>query len=503
MTTSPSTPSAPAVTSITKVGFGREPRPVPLIDLATPLLTIDLDALAHNVDTMAAWCREAGVDLAPHGKTTMAPEIWRRQLDAGAWGITLATAFQVAVAREAGVPTVVLAGTAFAPATLAALAAPGTDVLMWVDSVETVRLVDAALARAEAERPLAVLVEFGSSLGRTGARSVREALLVAEAVSTASHLVLAGVAGYEGALTHDVDAAGIAVVDDYLRGLLDVLDGIGAPAFDPWLSSGHDVVLTAGGSVYFDRVVAVLGDRHDPSGLQGPRTRVVLRSGSYVAHDHDLYRRLTPFARDTMPTTAGGAGGVDADVTVVVGDDSAGSQADREMGGPTDGELTGVDGAAEGFGAERPAGPSAESAGSPRTGPGGVASTEPSFLPALELWASVVSRPEPGLALLNVGRRDTSDDEGFPVALEAWRPQAADRRLPGVLDGSHVSALNDQHAFLRLEPTSGLQVGDLVRLGVSHPCTTIDKWNEIATVRGSADRRGVPPVVEGSITTRF
>jgi D-serine deaminase-like pyridoxal phosphate-dependent protein len=498
MTTSPLAPSTPAHPSTSKVGFGREPRPVPLIDLATPLLTLDLDALAHNVDTMAAWCREAGVDLAPHGKTTMAPEIWRQQLDAGAWGITLATAFQVAVAREAGVPTVVMAGTAFAPATLAALAAPGADVLMWVDSVETVRLVDASLARGEAERPLAVLVEFGSPLGRTGARSVREALLVAEAVAAAPHLVLAGVAGYEGALTHDVDDAGLAVVDDYLRGLLDVLDGIGAPAFDDWLASGHDVVLTAGGSVYFDRVVAVLGGRHDPSGLQGPRTRVVLRSGSYVAHDHDLYRRLTPSARGTTADGPGGAGGVDPDVTVVVGDGSAGAQADREMGGPTDGELTGLDGLVEGFGAGGsggvPAGP-----GPRRTG----LAAGPAFRPALELWASVVSRPEPGLALLNVGRRDTSDDEGFPVALEAWRPQAADRRLPGVLDGSHVSALNDQHAFLRLDPSSGLQVGDLVRLGVSHPCTTIDKWTEIATVRGAADRRGVPPVVEGGITTRF
>ncbi|NRD26785.1 alanine racemase [Frigoribacterium sp. VKM Ac-2836] len=499
MTTSSWTPSAPGLTSATKVGFGREPRPVPLIDLATPLLTIDLDALDHNVGTMAAWCREAGVDLAPHGKTTMAPEIWRRQLDAGAWGITLATAFQVAVAREAGVPTVVMAGTAFAPATLAALAAPGVDVLMWVDSVETVRLVDAALARAEADRPLAVLVEFGSPLGRTGARSVREALLVVEAVTAAPHLVLAGVAGYEGALTHDVDPAGIAVVDDYLRGLLEVFDGIDGPAFDPWLSSGHDVVVSAGGSVYFDRVVAVLGGRHDPSGLQGPRTRVVLRSGSYVAHDHDLYRRLTPFARDTVPTTAGGAAGTDADVTVVVGDGSAGTAADREMGGPTDGELTGLDGAAEGFGPERSSGVRAGASGEGAAG----AASGPSFLPALELWASVVSRPEPGLALLNVGRRDTSDDEGLPVPLEAWRPQAADRRLPGVLDGSHVSALNDQHAFLRLDPSSGLQVGDLVRLGVSHPCTTIDKWNEIATVRGAADRRGVPPVVEGGITTRF
>ena len=489
--TSTSTSTPGPAPELTKVGFGREPRPVPLIDLATPLLTVDLDALTHNVDTMAAWCREAGVDLAPHGKTTMAPAIWRLQLDAGAWGLTVATAFQATVARQAGVPRVVLAGTTFAPAALAALAAPGVDVLMWVDSVETVRLVDDALGRAEAGRPLAVLVEFGSPLGRTGARTVREALLVAAAVTAAPNLVLAGVAGYEGALTHDVDAAGIAVVDGYLAELLEVLDGIGTPAFEPWLASGHDVVLTAGGSVYFDRVVAVLGGRHDPAGLQGPRTRVVLRSGSYVAHDHDLYRRSTPSAREPASTTRGGAGDVDPDVTVVVGDGSAGTGVDREMGGPTDGELTGLDGAAEGFEVE------------PATGRGATSSGGPVFVPALELWASVVSRPEPGLALLNVGRRDTSDDEGFPVALEAWRPQAADRRLPGVLDGSHVSALNDQHAFLRLDPTSTLQVGDLVRLGVSHPCTTLDKWSEIATVRGTAERRGVPPVVEGSIDTWF
>ncbi|WP_423922374.1 alanine racemase [Frigoribacterium sp. 2-23] len=445
--------------AVTKIGFGREPRPVPLIDLATPLLTIDLDALGHNIDTMASWCRAAGVDLAPHGKTTMAPAIWQQQLDAGAWGITIATAFQAAVAREAGVPSVIMAGTAFAPHTLAGLAAPGTDVLMWVDSVETVRLVDAALARGEAARPLAVLVEIGSPLGRTGARTVAEALRVVDAVSAAPNLVLAGVAGYEGALTHDIDEAGIALIDDYLRTMLEFLDGIGEPAFAPWIDSGRDVVLTAGGSVYFDRVVAVLASRHDPAGLQGPRTRVVLRSGSYVAHDHELYRQLTPFARDTMPAGMSGAAGLSG--------------------------ISGVPGA------------------SGVAGQSGAAADRPSFEPALELWASVVSRPEPGLALLNVGRRDTADDEGMPVPLDAWRPQAADRRLLGVLDGSHVSALNDQHAFLRLDDGSALQVGDLVRLGISHPCTTIDKWTEIATVRGGTARRAVPPVIEGSIVTRF
>jgi D-serine deaminase-like pyridoxal phosphate-dependent protein len=467
-----------------KATFANERRPVPLLRLPTPLLTVDLDALEHNVTTMAAWCRAAGVDLAPHGKTTMSPDIWRRQLDAGAWGITVATAFQASAAREAGVRHVVLAGTTFSEEALVALAADpaSTRVLMWVDSVDAVRLADEALARAAARitspadadadadadpdaavdahadtsgasdasgapdpavPPLAVLVEIGSPVGRTGARTVAEALAVVDAVVASPHLVLAGVTGYEGALTHDVDPAGIDLIDHYLRTVLELLDAIDPAVFEPWLGGGGDVVVSAGGSVYFERVVAVLADRHDPAGARGPRTRVVLRSGSYVAHDHDLYRRLTPFARDTTPSIEG-----------VTGDES--------------------------------------------------------FLPAIELWATVISRPEPGLALLNVGRRDTADDEGLPLTLDAWRPSpgggaddASATRLDGVLEGAVVTALNDQHAFLRLGASSGLAVGDLVRLGVSHPCTTLSQWRELSLVRGGTAGREQPPVVEGTWLTRF
>ncbi|BDZ49184.1 hypothetical protein GCM10025867_14250 [Frondihabitans sucicola] len=321
----------------TKIAFTRRPWPIPLEELPTPILTIDSTVLDHNIQTMATWCRESGVDLAPHGKTTMAPEIWQRQLDAGAWGITVATAYQAEIAREAGVRNVILAGTTFSGAALARLAEPGCEVLMWVDSVAAVRLVDEALGAAGAERQLPILVELGAPGGRTGARSIESALAVAAAVQDADTLVLAGVAGYEGALSHATDPAALRLIDDYLATLIefrDVLDGVW---FADWLERGGDVVLTAGGSVYFDRVVEALGFRHDPFGQRGVRTRVVLRSGAYVTHDHDLYRRLTPFGR--------------------------------------------------------------------------TAATE-RFLPALDLWASVISRPEPTLALLNVGRRDTADDEG-------------------------------------------------------------------------------------------
>ncbi|WP_162237150.1 alanine racemase [Frondihabitans sp. Leaf304] len=425
----PRTGPSAAHTTSSKVAFTPRPWPIPLDELPTPVLTIDTAVLDHNIDTMARWCSEAGVDLAPHGKTTMAPEIWQRQLDAGAWGITVATAYQAEIARQAGVHHIIFAGTTFSTDALLLLVEPGSDVLMWVDSVATVHLVDAALERGNATRPLPVLVELGARGGRTGARTLDAALAVAAAVRDADHLVLAGVAGYEGALTHGIDAESLQLVDDYLATLIEFRDRLDGESFTQWLDLGGDVVLTAGGSVYFDRVVEALGFRHDPDGVRGVRTRVVLRSGAYVTHDHDLYRRLTPFERI--------------------------ENADR-------------------------------------------------FLAALDLWASVISKPEATLALLNVGRRDTADDEGLPILIEAYRTSAQGvRRVPGAVEAARVTGLNDQHAFVELPPESSLAIGDLVRLGISHPCTTIDKWTDIATIDDGRIKPRALPAVSGVIRTRF
>jgi D-serine deaminase-like pyridoxal phosphate-dependent protein len=87
----------------------------------------------------------------------------------------------------------------------------------------------------------------------------------------------------------------------------------------------------------------------------------------------------------------------------------------------------------------------------------------------------VVSRPEPRLALLGAGRRDAGYDAGLPVPLRVRR---RDGRAAG-LAGAEVTGLNDQHAYLRLDPDTELAPGDLVCLGISHPCTTLDKWRVI------------------------
>ncbi|MEV6525363.1 amino acid deaminase [Longispora sp. NPDC051575] len=343
-------------------------------DLGTPLLTLDADALDHNVSTMADWCARSGLAHAPHGKTTMAPALWRKQLDAGAWGITLANAAQVRVGRAFGVRRIMLANALVDPGALRWLGAqldadPGFEFVSWVDSTRTVDLMTEALRGVG--RPVDVCVELGAPGGRTGCRDDDEAVAVARAVRQSPALRLVGAAGYEGALAHDTSPEGLAAVDTYLKRL-----GRFAGAIDAGLVS-------AGGSAYFDQVGDILGP------LVATGATVLLRSGAYITHD-DLF-------------------------------------------------LQGV---------------------SPLTRRGGAA-----FRPAARGWARVVSRPEPGLALLDGGKRDFPYDEGLPVPLD--------------LPGAHVSALNDQHSFLRLPAGAALAVGDVVRLGLSHPCTMFDKWTLI------------------------
>ena len=107
------------------------------------------------------------------------------------------------------------------------------------------------------------------------------------------------------------------------------------------------------------------------------------------------------------------------------------------------------------------------------------------FVAAMHVWAQVCSRPEPGLALLTMGRRDVSFDQDLPV------PQRL-RRGSGWVDdalaGCEVVKLNDQHAFLRLSPAAEevVEVGSWIAFGVSHPCTVFDKWQLIPVL----DERG-------------
>jgi D-serine deaminase-like pyridoxal phosphate-dependent protein len=115
-------------------------------------------------------------------------------------------------------------------------------------------------------------------------------------------------------------------------------------------------------------------------------------------------------------------------------------------------------------------------------GPGSAAI--PVFAPALELWANVLSVPEPGLAIVNAGRHDVSNDQGMPVPLRVRAPGPGEPGADGyrAATGMRVVRLDDQHGYVRVPEAGGLSPGDLVSLGITHPCTSFDKWRVIPVV---------------------
>jgi D-serine deaminase-like pyridoxal phosphate-dependent protein len=407
---------------VTSASLGRQRPPLFGGGFTTPLLVLRESAVAHNIAAMAAYCAAAGVRLAPHGKTTMAPQLMARQLAAGAWAVTAATIGQVLTYRSFGIPRVVLANELTDPTGIAWLAGemaadPGFDCYLYVDSLDGVALLDSSLRARGAGRPVPVLVELGYPGGRTGCRDVGEAVAVAGAAAAAPALRVAGAAGFEGLIGHDREAGTLAEITRYCQALRTLGERLAATA------APGSVILSAGGSAFFDVVVRELAGGWAGAGAPV----IVLRSGVYVAFDHGLYAGIAP---------------------------GAGAQTGR-------GE---------------------QASGGERTGGGeqarGGAGPGPALEPALELWAHVLSRPEPGLALACAGRRDVGFDAGLPVPLRFRKPGG--QVAPAA--GSHVSALDDQHAYVRVPAGSGLAPGDLVCLGVSHPCTTFDKWRVIPVV---------------------
>lgn len=371
-------------------------------DIPYPIAIMSEAALDHNRATMRSFCRRHGVDLAPHGKTTMSPDLFRKQLDDGVWAITAATTWQAKVMQEAGVPRVLIANQVVSPGEIEWLARAtedGLDVVCYVDSLDGVAVFDKVLGRLEPARPFPVLVEMGVAGGRTGVRTVEEGLAVAGVAASSPYLALTGVAGFEGILGARGDRSAYEVVDEFLDEIVDLACQVAGRG---WFEPSPDLILTAGGSAYFDRVVA----RFFPLDLGQPY-RVVIRSGCYLTHDDGSLHRTSPMGESN------------------------------------------------------------------RTG-------HPEHLvPALEVWGMVLSRPEPTRAIVGVGRRDVSFDGMLPVIKKLRRK---DHPTVENAPSMRTVALNDQHAFIDLDGETPLAVGDLVGFGISHPCTTFDKWRAIPIV---------------------
>lgn len=355
--------------------------------LQLPLLIARERALAHNIEAMQRYCDERRILLAPHGKTTMCPQLFHRQLQAGAWGLTVATAHQFRIAADSGARRIIIANQIVDAGSLAEIAMrcatdPSLRVWFFVDSVEAAAALH---ERAEAwpQRRVRTLIEVGYSGGRTGVRTLPAALALADAMRSMKRVCLQGIAGFEGLLSNT--PGGRVEAEIFLLRLHRVGELLRERGDLP-----ANYIVTAGGSSGFDLVAKQF------AGTQACGRRVVLRSGCYVAHDHGTY---------------------------------ACAQAARER-----------------------------------------------FVPALELWSCVQSRPEPGLLYLNFGRRDAPFDAGYPLPLYVVCGNGKKRVLGGEWQ---VEGLNDQHARVRVPRTESAAVGDVVVSGISHPCGAFDRWKTV------------------------
>jgi len=376
-------------------------------DLPLPLAVIRDSALAHNHAWMRDFTASTGVLLAPHGKTTMAPQIFAQQLAAGAWGITVANVQQLGLCVRFGVRRVIMANQLLGAAEVGTVIRlreehPDLEFHFLVDSQAQLSAIEHLAASQKMLRKLTGLLELGVPGGRTGARTFEEALAVARVVAASRSVALSGIECYEGLQVTGDSARDQTVVDALMQRVHDV-----ALACDrEELFAGTAIILSAGGSAAFDIVARDL-----PMKLSKP-VLTILRSGCYVTHDSGFYNRM----------------------------------------------LEGV-----------------------KARSGAEWQSRPGLQPAIEVWSRVQSCPEPGLAILTMGKRDASFDLEMPIPRKRYRSgnDAAPQSVPA---SWKIANMNDQHAYLRSSVDEAPRVGDLVGCGISHPCTTFDKWRALFTV---------------------
>lgn len=262
-------------------------------DLPLPQMVLRRSKLDHNLKVFADYVASVGASLAPHGKTTMAPQLFAEQIGAGAWGITAATVQQAAVMHHFGVPRVLMANQLIGRANVLGAAAllngdKDFEFYTYVDSKAQLAEITRHLQGVALKRPLRLLIEIGTMGGRTGLRDEAEAIALAHEVAALdpARIRFAGLSLFEGIIPGGEQQLGM--VRAFANKVAEV-----ALALPKGLFEGlEEFILSGGGSGHFD----VIADRFGKVSLPVP-VRVVLRSGCYITMDHGGYARTQEAAR--------------------------------------------------------------------------------------------------------------------------------------------------------------------------------------------------------------
>lgn len=373
-------------------------------NLSLPCAVLYEDRLRHNLGWMRRFIAAYNMKLAPHGKTTMAPKLFDMQLESGAWGITLATAHQTAVAYAHGVRRVLMANQLVGRENMAIIARllhdPAFEFYCLVDSPELVDQLGAYFA--ECGLRLRVLLELGVLGGRTGARDDSQLEAVLGSLSRWSgSLDLCGIEIYEGVLDDE------AAIRAFLRRAIATTKRLLAEK----CFAQQPAMLSGAGSSWYD----VVAEEFSSAGF-GDAIEIILRPGCYLTHDIGAYREAQSKILQRNPIA-------------------------QKM----------------------------------RSG----------LLPALQIWAYVLSIPEPERAIIGFGKRDVAFDLGLPVPAALFRPGTAG---PAPAQPHWTTTkLMDQHAYMQIHSGDAIRVGDMIGFDISHPCCTFDKWRVVPIVNAAYD----------------
>lgn len=256
-------------------------------DLPLPLMVLKRANLDHNAKVFGGYLTDNGLSLAPHGKTTMSPQLFEEQLRNGAWGMTAATVNQVQVMRHYDVKRIVLANQLVGKTHLRAIAEllnadNEFQFFCFVDSVAQLDNMARNLDGISLRRPIRILIEVGLDGGRTGIRTRQTANAIAQALANADpgKFRFTGVAAFEGVISGlDKD---MQPVTDFADRVIEIAKSLPAKLYE----SLDEFILSGGGSSYFD----LIADRFKTLSLSVP-VRVLLRSGCYITTDSGAYKK--------------------------------------------------------------------------------------------------------------------------------------------------------------------------------------------------------------------
>jgi D-serine dehydratase len=262
-------------------------------NLPMPVAVLKRSALNNNLSVMQAYIERVGVNLAPHAKTTMCPQLFARQLKHGAWGLSVATMTQFKLCHDIGVSRLILANQLVGRAEITGLArmsaqTPEHADYVLVDSLEGAKAISEGFSQCPGAPPARLLIEVGMPHGRCGVRTLEEGLALAQAIQSLPHVALHGVEGYEGLIVTDQASQDAAAVLDYFRTVLRLCEILSA---NNLFAAPDQIIVTAGGSAYYDLIAHALSGK--PSGVVP-----ILRSGCYLTHDAGFYRRLLARIQD-------------------------------------------------------------------------------------------------------------------------------------------------------------------------------------------------------------